>query len=160
MNWTISVVFGRGPYLRLWRDISRIWNANGRSARNVLVAPSQETVHIVVNIFRRIWASTLLFTTWNLRSCGAARLCGVRYGRELLRTVLIICGVHTRCRYQSKRRIWPSIFQRGQSLKNNNQTCWCHVSPAWRLICYYSVASVRLYVTDTTSVMRLFGART
>ena len=80
-----------------------IWNANGRSARNVLVAPSQETVHIVVNIFRWIWASTLLFTTWNLRSCGAARLCGVRYGRGLLRTVLIICGVHTRCRYQSKR---------------------------------------------------------
>ena len=54
---------------------------------------------IVVNIFRWIWANTLLFTTWNLRSCGAARLCGVRYGRGLLRTVLIICGVHTRCRY-------------------------------------------------------------
>ena len=59
-----------------------------------------DTVHIVVNIFRWIWASTLLFTTWNLCSCGAARLCGVRYGRGLLRTVLIICGVHTGCRYQ------------------------------------------------------------
>ena len=31
-----------------------------------------------------------------------------------LRTVLIICGVHTRCRCQSKRRIWLSTFQRGQ----------------------------------------------
>ena len=42
---------------RIWpRDvfISRIWNANERSAKNVLVAPSQETVHIVVNIFRWI----------------------------------------------------------------------------------------------------------
>ena len=76
-------------------------NANERSARNVLVAPSQETVHIVVNIFRWIWASTLLFTTWKLRSCGVALLCGVRYGKGLLRTVLITCGVRTRCRYQS-----------------------------------------------------------
>ena len=91
--------------------------------RNVLVAPSQETVHIVVNIFRWIWVSTLLFTTWNLRSCGAARLCGVRYGRGLLRNVLIICVVHTRCRCQSKRRIWPSTFQRRQLLETSGRTC-------------------------------------
>ena len=38
----------------------------------------------------------MLFTTWNLRSCGAAQLCGVQYGKGLLRTVLIICGVHRR----------------------------------------------------------------
>ena len=48
--------------------------------------------------FRWIWVSTLLFTTWSSCSCGAARLCGARYGRGLLRTVLTICGEHTRCR--------------------------------------------------------------
>ena len=31
--------------------------------RNGLDAPSQDNAHIVVNIFRWIWASTLLFTT-------------------------------------------------------------------------------------------------
>ena len=76
----------------------------------------------MVNIFRWIWVSTLLFTTWNLHSCGAARLCGARYGRGRLRTVLIICGVHTRCRCQSKRRIWLSTFQRGQLPETNGRT--------------------------------------
>ena len=94
-----------------------------RECKERLVAPSQETVRIVVNIFRWIWVSTLLFTIWNLRSCGAAWLCGVRYGRGLLRAVLIICGVHTRCRYRSKRRIWPSTFQRGQSRETSGLKC-------------------------------------
>ena len=29
-----------------------------------------------------------------------AQLCGVQYGKGLIRTVLIICGVYTRCRYR------------------------------------------------------------
>ena len=46
---------------------------------------------------QRIWASTLPFTTYNSRSCGAVRLCGARCGRGLLRTVLIICSDVRRC---------------------------------------------------------------
>ena len=41
------------------------------------------------------------FTTWSSRSCGAARLCGARCGRGLLRT---ICDERTKCRCQSMRR--------------------------------------------------------
>ena len=63
----------------------------------------------------------------------------------------VICGEHTKCRFQSKRRIWPSTFRCGQLLENSGRTCSCHLSPEWRLICYYLVASVRLYVTNTGS---------
>ena len=45
----------------------------GRNAKNVLAAPSQETVHIVVNTFRWIW----------VRTCAAVALPGyVVYGME------------------------------------------------------------------------------
>ena len=67
----------------------------------------------VASIFRWIWESTLPFTTWSSRSCGAAQLCGVWCGRGLLRTVLTICGKHRKCRCQSKRRICPNSFRRG-----------------------------------------------
>ena len=67
---------------------------------NGLALHSPGTVHIVASISSGIWASTLLFTTWNSRSCGAARLCGAQCGRGLLRTVLIICGGFIKCRCQ------------------------------------------------------------
>ena len=88
------------PCLFSCQDTSRIWSACGMSARNGLAVLNMGTVHIVASISSRIWASTLLSTTWSSRSCGAVRLCGAQCGRGLLRTVLIICGGFIRCRCQ------------------------------------------------------------
>ena len=49
VNWTISDVFGRGPYLRFFDKISA-----GKNARNGLVVHNQGTVHIVASISRWI----------------------------------------------------------------------------------------------------------
>ena len=66
-------------------------------------------------------------------------------------TVLTICGERTKCRCQSRRQICPSSFRRGQLLETSGWTCWCHLSPEWRLMRCCLVASVRLYVTVTGS---------
>ena len=106
-------------YICFYDAISARSGTQMEGVQRTSVVPSQETTHCGKIKFR----CTLLFTTWNLRRCDAARLCGVRYGRGLLRTVLIICGIHTRCRYRSKQRIWPSTFQRGQSRETSGLKC-------------------------------------
>ena len=144
VNWTISAVFGGGPSLRLWQDISRILSASGKNARNGLVVHNQETVHMAASIFRWILESTLPFATWSSRGCVAGWLYGGRCGRGLLGTVMTMYGACTKCRCLSGRRIWPNSFRHGQLLKNSGWTCCCLPSPEWRLIRCSSVAWLRL----------------
>ena len=113
-------MFGRRPCLLLCQDTSRIWNACGRSARNGLALHSLGTVHIVASTSSGIWASTLIFTTWNSRSCGAARLCGARCGRGLLRTVLIM--QRTKVPLSVKAANLARFFHHGQIPENSGQT--------------------------------------
>ena len=47
----------------------------------------------MANIFRWIWVSTLLFTTWSSRSCGAARLCAQDCIDHMRRTHKVLLSV-------------------------------------------------------------------
>ena len=60
-------------------DISLIWTRCGKNVGSVVL------YHTVWNLYSRIWASILPYTTWSWRSCGDARWHGVRFGSAGLR---------------------------------------------------------------------------
>ena len=161
VSWTIFAVFGRGPCLILCQDISWIWNACGRSARNVLAVHSRGTVHIVASISSGIWASTLPFTTYNSCSCGAVRLkwCTVWKGTAQ------DCIDHMRRVHKVPLSVKVANLARFFLPWTVTSEQWTDMMMGWRLIRCCLAALVRLYVIAIGSsvgleVMRLSGART